>query len=639
MSTLLLIDLSYLVSHYSWSVNGVLHLGAHTGEEAEKYAELGIDRVCWVDCNPVTMTALREHVEPLGHQVIEALVGERDGERRTFHVANNNVSSSVLELGTHRASSPETEYVNELELTTRTVDSLGIVGCNMLNLDLQGGELSALRGALKTLESVNYIYTEVNEEEVYVGCPLTSDIDTFLDQLGFTRVETCMSGTRGWGDAAYMRKEDVPVKFKIVSAGRNCAEYLLQTLESVEGQTWQNYNVFIVDDASDDPRQAELIREWCDGHDARWQYRVNTERLHAARNQYEAIKELAPDDDDVVVFLDLDGDQLAHPDVLKHLAAYYADGPLVTYGSLVAHAHHEIRMFPDHVVRERSYRQHMLRVHNCFDHLRTMSGKIAKAIPETQLQWSDGRWYEYATDYPFMSAALELADGRYKYIKETLLVYNDENPSSVNKTNSAECDACVYDCLGRPPLDPLVPRTDPTLPAEERRAVLREYGKKHKLQKLVETGTNRGETPWALKNDFAQIFTVELDESMWCAAVNKFENVYNVHCLHGDSMAVLPNLLQQLESRALFWLDGHFSGPGTAHGAESSPIRQELQAVLEDKLKHVILVDDARCFEGGCEHTFYDHYLTYPSLRWVQQLAEEHGYKYLLQDDIIRLTP
>lgn len=178
-----------------------------------------------------------------------------------------------------------------------------------------------------------------------------------------------------------------------------------------------------------------------------------------------------------------------------------------------------------------------------------------------------------------------------------------------------------------------------SLEPEQRRELLREYGSLAALDVLIETGTNEGRTPLALMNSFRELHTIELDDVLYARAVTIFEPYLNVRCHHGDSRDVLPEVLASIDKPALVWLDGHYSGPGTAHGIESSPIREELRILFEDGRPHVILVDDARIFGGGPEHDLYPHYEPYPTLQWVRQYARAHKYSYTLQNDIIRLFP
>jgi hypothetical protein len=78
---------------------------------------------------------------------------------------------------------------------------------NFWNFDIQGAEMLALKGAEESIKYVQALYLEVNSEEVYKGCPLISDLDTYLGARGFERVLTKMwdNGSCGWGDALYIR--------------------------------------------------------------------------------------------------------------------------------------------------------------------------------------------------------------------------------------------------------------------------------------------------------------------------------------------------------------------------------------------------------------------------------------------------
>lgn len=245
--------------------------------------------------------------------------------------------------------------------------------------------------------------------------------------------------------------------FKIVSVGWQCAQFLERTLESVEAQTRDDWEIHITYDKSTD-NGADLIKEWCTGwRDARWHFQLNEDQLFAVQNQYEAIKALDPADEDIIVFLDLDGDELAHPRVLDNLARYYEDDTLVTYGNYIpvpfADTCPLAIPYPPEVVANRTYRDHILNFNGCcFNHLRTIKGKVWRAIPEDRFKRPNGEWYESGTDYVMMVPALELADGRYKCIEETLLLYNNANPLADYLTHPAETSGNIKDALERPAL-------------------------------------------------------------------------------------------------------------------------------------------------------------------------------------------
>lgn len=179
--------------------------------------------------------------------------------------------------------------------------------------------------------------------------------------------------------------------------------------------------------------------------------------------------------------------------------------------------------------------------------------------------------------------------------------------------------------------------------AEERREVLREYGKKYDLNVFIETGTSVGDTPWELKDDFDVLYTIEVFKPVFRAAKERFKDEPKINPLFGDSTTVLPWLLPQIKEPALVWLDGHYCGPGSGHGDLDTPVVQELEIIFNDIqtswLGHVILIDDARIFKGQPEHEDEPHYADYPSCEWVQERAEAILWDFELKDDIMRLTP
>lgn len=214
----MLIPLGKLIEDHNLKIEGVLHLGAHLGEEAEAYYENRCEPIYWVEANPELIRPLGHHVRQFPEQfVMEELVLDEIGKEVTFHISANDTtprgkidrqSSSVLELGTHLQSSPDVYFAKDITCISTTVDDLVDRGLcfNFMNLDLQGAELLALHGATEALDRVDAIYTEVNKKQVYKGCAQVGQLDGFLDQWSFRRMETVWaSPTAGWGDALYVK--------------------------------------------------------------------------------------------------------------------------------------------------------------------------------------------------------------------------------------------------------------------------------------------------------------------------------------------------------------------------------------------------------------------------------------------------
>jgi hypothetical protein len=157
---------------------------------------------------------------------------------------------------------------------------------------------------------------------------------------------------------------------------------------------------------------------------------------------------------------------------------------------------------------------------------------------------------------------------------------------------------------------------------------LREAG----LSTVVETGTFTGDMVDALLPVARRIVSIELDDRLYAAARRRFEGAAHVELLHGDSGALLPRVIGALDCPALFWLDGHYTGAGSARGAVDSPIVAEIGALLVHPASgHVVLIDDAREFSGR------DGYPTLEELRGMI-LRRRPDARFSVADDIIRWT-
>jgi hypothetical protein len=170
-------------------------------------------------------------------------------------------------------------------------------------------------------------------------------------------------------------------------------------------------------------------------------------------------------------------------------------------------------------------------------------------------------------------------------------------------------------------------------PSVVKHDIVRHHADRYGLATLVETGTYMGGTIEALEDRFARIYSIELDDALYERARARFAHLPHVTILHGDSAQMLPELLAQLREPALFWLDGHYSGPGTAKGRRETPIVEEILAVLAHPVAgHVILVDDARVFG-----TWPD----YPTLAEFRRIVTTRApaLEFTIADDIIRIHP
>jgi len=124
--------------------------------------------------------------------------------------------------------------------------------------------------------------------------------------------------------------------------------------------------------------------------------------------------------------------------------------------------------------------------------------------------------------------------------------------------------------------------------------------RRHGLRILIETGTFEGEMARKCRRAFQSIVTIELSESLAHAATERLAPYRNIRVVQGDSATRLPEILTVIHEPVLFWLDGHYSGAGTAHGERDTPLEEELRTIAQHSVPgHVVLIDDARLLGTG----------------------------------------
>lgn len=202
----MLINFEYLRLIHDLKINGVVHVGAHYGEEIDSYLAAGIQKVVCFEPVSENFSVLLNKASEKVH-LVQCALGEREEENvRMFLSSNNKESSSVLEPVEHLVDYRHISFNQQEYVQMKRLDSFSdlIDGCNYISLDVQGYEYEVLLGAEQTLNNFDYVYLEVNRGETYKNNHLVEDIDDLLSRYGLERVRTEWAA-RTWGDAFYMK--------------------------------------------------------------------------------------------------------------------------------------------------------------------------------------------------------------------------------------------------------------------------------------------------------------------------------------------------------------------------------------------------------------------------------------------------
>lgn len=175
-----------------------------------------------------------------------------------------------------------------------------------------------------------------------------------------------------------------------------------------------------------------------------------------------------------------------------------------------------------------------------------------------------------------------------------------------------------------------------------KRKIIISLSKKYNCSELfIETGTYMGDTVAFLKDEFNKLISIELSEELAAKAKHRFKNEAKIQIVQGDSTEQLAFLLSSINGPIVFWLDGHYSSEfsiGSDHiktgkGHKLTPIMEELNHISKHAVKkHVILIDDARLFDGTGD---------YPTKGEVERFVKKYlpEFKLSVKNDIIRILP
>lgn len=203
----MLLNLNNVIIKYNMRINGVIHIGAHYGEEHNIYKKNNINKIVYFEPLKNNFKILQSRV---GNDAIlyNLALGQEDRDVEMYvEKANNGQSSSILEPLLHLKQYPSILFKYREIVKMKTLDEIIDNSCgeyNLINIDVQGYELEVFKGSIQTLTNIDYIISEINREEIYKNCAKINDVVNFLGKFGFCLVEENWSGG-GWGDGLFIK--------------------------------------------------------------------------------------------------------------------------------------------------------------------------------------------------------------------------------------------------------------------------------------------------------------------------------------------------------------------------------------------------------------------------------------------------
>jgi glycosyltransferase involved in cell wall biosynthesis len=215
-------------------------------------------------------------------------------------------------------------------------------------------------------------------------------------------------------------------QFRVIVPCYNAEKWIKKCIESISKQTYKEWSLLIIDDASTD-NTYERAKSLNVGTVIR-----NETNLGALANIVGGVSTIGSSPEDIIVLVDGD-DWLSNDRVFEKLNTIYNDKDAwMTYGQYqhLSGKHRGICAYLTDTRRYRKFRTWRT------SHLRTFKYHLWKRIKDEDLRDSSGNYYPMTWDLSFMFPMIEMAGlNRIRYIRDILYIYNDMNPINDDKKN------------------------------------------------------------------------------------------------------------------------------------------------------------------------------------------------------------
>jgi FkbM family methyltransferase len=204
----MLLNFSQLFEKYNMNIKGIIHIGAHYGQEHGLYKSHSIQNIMYFEPIIKNYEILKQNV---GEDAVlfNLALGNENKEIDMFvESANKGMSSSILEPIVHLTQYPWIKFNEKETVQMKRLDDIEFdrESYNFINIDVQGYELEVFKGSEKFLEKVDYIISEINRDELYKNCAVVDELSDFLSNYGFELVEINWEGGT-WGDGLYVKNK------------------------------------------------------------------------------------------------------------------------------------------------------------------------------------------------------------------------------------------------------------------------------------------------------------------------------------------------------------------------------------------------------------------------------------------------
>ena len=219
-------DLQNICERLNIAVENIILVGAWEGAEIKGFLDAGALNAYLVEAEPSAISILEQTYGTDSRvKIFEGAASSKAGLTLKFNVLNHSSSSLYMpNLEQLKKILPDFRIEKEIYVNTITLDSIlqPYFKCwsstklgTLMILDIQGGELEALKGGPELLKKIGWIHSEVSTIELYKDQNSLKQLDHFLKQHGFARVSIRLYPKLHHGDALYFKKNLIPRFFRL----------------------------------------------------------------------------------------------------------------------------------------------------------------------------------------------------------------------------------------------------------------------------------------------------------------------------------------------------------------------------------------------------------------------------------------
>ena len=170
----------------------IVEAGSHNGIDTANLAR------CWprgrifgFEPVPILRAQVERQIQGLKNATcFPFALGQQPGQAELYvSSGQSDGSSSLLRPTGHLQEHPDVSFDETIVVPVVTLDdwarSEALEAIDFLWLDLQGGELAALKGAPRLLPTVRVVYSEVLLKPMYDGAPLYPEFRSWMEAAGF----------------------------------------------------------------------------------------------------------------------------------------------------------------------------------------------------------------------------------------------------------------------------------------------------------------------------------------------------------------------------------------------------------------------------------------------------------------------